>query len=76
MNMIKLDLDATLLGHAARAIARLIRLCALRTPSPNDKLVGNICKTLCAQQAEAAARAGGALVIQATLSISTRKCTM
>ncbi|GAQ92366.1 hypothetical protein KFL_009950010, partial [Klebsormidium nitens] len=52
MASVRFEGEASLQLPASRAIAELVLLCRGRTPSPNDKVLKNVCGLACADQAE------------------------
>lgn len=52
MASVRFEREASLQLPASRAIAELVLLCRGRTPSPNDKVLKNVCGLACADPAE------------------------
>eukprot|EP00873_Tetraselmis_striata_P035112 jgi/Tetstr1/455376/TSEL_042208.t1 len=51
MGALRREPDALLVAAAAQAVARLAALCVARKPSPNAKIIGNICNMACGDPA-------------------------
>ncbi|XP_066534947.1 TATA-binding protein-associated factor 172 isoform X2 [Hoplias malabaricus] len=47
MEAVKKEENTLVQGYAASKIARLLQLCAGRTPCPNSKIVKNLCSSVC-----------------------------
>ncbi|XP_077979914.1 TATA-binding protein-associated factor 172-like [Glandiceps talaboti] len=47
METIKKEESSLMQRHAANSLARLLQLCVDRTPSPNPKIIKNLCSSLC-----------------------------
>lgn len=47
MEAVKKEENTLVQGYAASKIARLLQLCASRTPCPNAKIVKNLCGSVC-----------------------------
>lgn len=48
MEAVRREENTLVQGYAASSIARLLQLCASRSPCPNGKILKNLCSSVCA----------------------------